>query len=190
MTILGVERALSASPSAIHVNDKDIDSIISALRSIWPMLPSPEARAKKIGLKSPMRPRSPASSSPRSATADGMPSLSDLDVRQLKALYDPRNAFPSPAAMSEFSVDAFVKRVESLLVDDRALIERLIRFAQSHEYLKSNAERAQKLAQESTTGLETYAKQVRSLEVRSATLTTRVNELCVFLPSPASRVSL
>ncbi|KZV94224.1 hypothetical protein EXIGLDRAFT_835103 [Exidia glandulosa HHB12029] len=174
--ILGAQRALSASPSAISVNDKDVDSIITALRSIWPMLPSPEARATKIGLKShsPMRPKSPGS--PRSAS-DAMPSLSDLDVRQLKALYDPRHAFPSPAAMSEFSVDAFVKRVEALLSDDRALIERLIRFAQSHDYLKSNAERAQKLAQESTTGLETYAKQVRALEQRSATLTTRVNEL-------------
>ncbi|EJD48518.1 hypothetical protein AURDEDRAFT_112954 [Auricularia subglabra TFB-10046 SS5] len=173
---LAAQRAFTASPSNVPISDKDNDRVLQALRGIWPMLPSPEARATKMKAHSPMRSKSPVSPSPRSAT-EGGPSLSDLDVRQLKALYDPRNAFPSPAVMNEFSVDAFVQRVSALLADDRALIERLIRFAQSHEHLKSNAERAQKLAQESTMGLETYAKQVKALEERSSTLTTRVNQL-------------
>jgi len=54
-----------------------------------------------------------------------------------------------------------------LIVDDRALIERLVRFAQAHDLLKKNAERAQKLAQESSIALETYQKQVKALEERN-----------------------
>ena len=63
-----------------------------------------------------------------------------------------------------FSVEAFAQRVQALISDDRALMERLIRFAQAHDLLKKNAERAQKLAQESNGALETYQKQVRTLE--------------------------
>jgi hypothetical protein len=63
-----------------------------------------------------------------------------------------------------FSVEAFAQRVQALISDDRALMERLIRFAQAHDLLKKNAERAQKLAQESNAALETYQKQVRTLE--------------------------
>jgi len=63
-----------------------------------------------------------------------------------------------------FSVEAFAQRVQALISDDRALMERLIRFAQAHDLLKKNAERAQKLAQESNSALETYQKQVRTLE--------------------------
>jgi hypothetical protein len=47
-------------------------------------------------------------------------------------------------------------------------MERLIRFTQAHDLLKKNAERAQKLAQESNAALETYQKQVRTLEERLA----------------------
>ena len=67
-----------------------------------------------------------------------------------------------------FSVDAFAQRVQALISDDRALMECLIRFAQAHDLLKKNAERAQKLAQESNVALETYQKQVRKLEERLA----------------------
>jgi len=63
-----------------------------------------------------------------------------------------------------FSVEAFALRVQALVSDDRALMERLIRFAQAHDLLKKNAERAQKLAQESNAALETYQRQVRTLE--------------------------
>jgi predicted O-linked N-acetylglucosamine transferase (SPINDLY family) len=113
-----------------------------------------------------------------------------MDVRALKTLYTPgsgsgsgsvagtgagRPASPaSPtavatAAMTDsgvgvFSVEAFAQRVQALISDDRALMERLIRFAQAHDLLKKNAERAQKLAQESNAALETYQRQVRTLE--------------------------
>ena len=66
--------------------------------------------------------------------------------------------------MGVFSVEAFALRVQALVSDDRALMERLIRFAQAHDLLKKNAERAQKLAQESNAALETYQRQVRTLE--------------------------
>ena len=165
-------------PAVISGDDTDLDRVLQALRGVWPMLPSPDARARKTGLRttSPMRPKSPNSPGSHDMVNS---SLSDLDVRQLKALYDPRNAFPSPGVMNEFSVDALVERVHALLVDDRALIERLIRFAKSHEHLRTNAERAQKIAQESTMGLEMYAKQVKALEEHSSMLTGRTTELYV-----------
>ena len=67
-----------------------------------------------------------------------------------------------------FSVEAFALRVQALIADDRALMERLIRFAQAHDLLKKNAERAQKLAQDSNAALETYQRQVRTLEEQLA----------------------
>jgi hypothetical protein len=102
-------------------------------------------------------------------------SLSELDVRSLKTLYDSKLlAYPSsPNPASAFSIDAFVQRVQALIADDRALIERLIRFAQAHDLLKKNAERAQKLAHESGGALETYQKQVRAMEERNMALSSR-----------------
>ena len=69
-----------------------------------------------------------------------------------------------------FSIEAFAQRVQALIADDRALIERLIRFAQAHDLLKKSAERAQKLAQDGNTAMETYHRQVRILEERNQTL--------------------
>ncbi|KAH9055308.1 Up-regulated during septation-domain-containing protein [Lactarius vividus] len=125
------------------------------------------------------------------------PSISDLDVRALKSLYTPGggtngttngasaappNSGPgtpgsprSPVVVDggisgpgTFSVEAFALRVQALITDDRALMERLIRFAQAHDLLKKNAERAQKLAQDSNAALETYQRQVRTLEEQLA----------------------
>jgi hypothetical protein len=102
-------------------------------------------------------------------------------VRALKALYDSSrtgapgsplsnvNTYPS----SGFTIEAFANRVQALITDDRALIERLLRFAQAHDLLKKNAERAQKLAQEGNTALETYQKQVRTLEERNMSMAAR-----------------
>ncbi len=70
-------------------------------------------------------------------------------------------------------MEAFAERVRSLISDDRALIERLIRFAQAHDLLKKNAERAQKLALESNGALETYQKQVKMLEDRNISLMSK-----------------
>ncbi|KAJ2935694.1 hypothetical protein H1R20_g1402, partial [Candolleomyces eurysporus] len=100
-------------------------------------------------------------------------SLSDLDVRSLKALYDSRRpgAPGSPlAANIQFTLEGFITRVHALLQDDRALIERLIRFAQAHDLLKKNAERAQKLAQDGNLALETYQKQVKLLEEKNSNM--------------------
>ena len=125
-------------------------------------------------------------------------SISDMDVRTLKSLYTPgggssantNGSGASAAAPNSgtgtpssphspmvdgggsgpgtFSVEAFALRVQSLIADDRALMERLIRFAQAHDLLKKNAERAQKLAQDSNAALETYQRQVRTLEEQLA----------------------
>ena len=104
----------------------------------------------------------------------GSASISDMDVRSLKTLYDPKGfAIASGAAAAgTFSVDAFAARVQALVADDRALIERLLRFAQAHDLLRKNAERAQKLAQDSSIALETYQKQVKTLEDRNMALMT------------------
>ncbi|CAG7848718.1 SubName: Full=Uncharacterized protein {ECO:0000313/EMBL:CCA69058.1} [Serendipita indica DSM 11827] len=159
----------------------DVDRIMSTLRNLWCLLPSREARAAKSSGRSasptsPLRPMASRLGEPPS------PSLSDLDVRALKALYDPRNNAPSPlfntpSNPADFNIDAFAQRVQALVADDRAIIERLLRFAQAHDLLKNNAARAQKLAQESSMGLETYQKQVKSLEERNATLVTKQAEL-------------
>lgn len=100
-----------------------------------------------------------------------------MDVRSLKTLYDPKGFSLSMNGGGTFSIEAFVERVQALITDDRALIERLIRFAQAHDLLKKNAERAQKLAQDSNVALETYQKQVKTLEERNISLMTQQAEL-------------
>ena len=165
----------------------DAAKITSVLEPIWAILPSPEARAQKLGRKkSTTNLSSPTTSSP-SANKGGA-SLSEMDVRSLKTLYDP-NAFPlsaRPSGPDNFTVEGFATRVQALIADDRALIERLIRFAQAHDLLKKNAERAQKLAQESNSALETYQKQVKLLEERNVALVAKQTTLYVnvqsFLP--------
>lgn len=99
-----------------------------------------------------------------------------MDVRSLKTLYDVKGfpLSPNPTVVgASFTVEAFASRVQALIADDRALIERLIRFAQAHDLLKKNAERAQKLAQESNVALETYQKQVKTLEERNMTVMSK-----------------
>lgn len=178
-------------PAASVPADADAARIISVLQPLWAILPSPEARAAKFGGGSTRSfragsptPSSPSPSSPGGAGAGGVvSSLSDLDVRSLKTLYNAKDAGavpPSPRSTS-FSIDAFVARVHALVADDRALIERLLRFAQAHDLLKKNAERAQKLAQEGTHALETYQKQVRVLEERGAAAAARAGAMCVSL---------
>ncbi|KAI0638527.1 Up-regulated during septation-domain-containing protein [Trametes polyzona] len=149
----------------------DAAKITSVLEPIWAALPSPEARVSKLG-KGKVAP-SPTTASPV-LTRSGA-SLSEMDVRSLKTLYDP-NAFPlsaRPGTSETFTVEAFAARVQALIADDRALIERLIRFAQAHDLLKKNAERAQKLAQESNAALETYQKQVKLLEDRNVSMISK-----------------
>lgn len=133
-----------------------------------------EARVSKMAKGNSLAPSSPG----------GSHSLSDLDVRALKSLYDPKVGFSSPTVSGEFSVEDFVARVQALIADDRALVERLIRFAQSHDLLRNNAERAQKLAQDSNKGLEMYQMQVKSLEERNGVLGRK--ELVMYVYSLAT----
>jgi hypothetical protein len=155
---------------------------MATLRILWSLLPSPEARAAKVTSKVFASPGSPLLT-PNGRHGDGTAtSLSELDVRALKSLYDPRLGPGSPlfssfSSAADFSIDAFEQRVRALLADDRAIIERLIRFGQAHDLLKNNAERAQKLAEESTVSLKTYQKQVKSLEDRNATVVQKQQSL-------------
>jgi hypothetical protein len=179
-------------PSSPITFAKDAAGLIAILQPLWATLPSPEARAARLsnaarpfragnGRASPsLRMGNPGSPGP------SVVSISDMDVRALKSLYNPgavaagaagvgggRPGSPSSPTKDSmgpgaFSVEAFAQRVQALISDDRALMERLIRFAQAHDLLKKNAERAQKLAQESNAALETYQRQVRTLEERLA----------------------
>lgn len=153
----------------------DASKVAQILQPVWAMLPSPEARAAKLSNKAAHTPnRSGSLGGSFSPTSPkGVPSsLSDMDVRSLKTLYDSRMN-PSSPNTAVFSVEAFATRVQALVADDRSLIERLVRFAQAHDLLKKNAERAQKLATESNNALETYQKQVKSLEERNMSMSAR-----------------
>ena len=177
-------------PSSPFTFAKDAASFVAILQPLWATLPSPEARAARLSNAArPFRAGNGRTSPNLRMGVPGSPaqntvSISDLDVRALKSLYTPGGGYPpsgagvngggsgssSPTRDSMgmgpgmFSVEAFAQRVQALISDDRALMERLIRFAQAHDLLKKNAERAQKLAQESNAALETYQKQVRTLE--------------------------
>lgn len=119
--------------------------------------------------------------------------MSDLDVKSLKVLYadvpgngNNAHSHKSSASLEAFKIETFVERVQALLADDRALVERLIRMASGHELLKSNAERAKKLALDSSQGLETYQKQVKTLEERNASLVLKNATLWGFLALASS----
>ncbi|KAH7923672.1 hypothetical protein BV22DRAFT_1120710 [Leucogyrophana mollusca] len=153
----------------------DSAQIVALLQPLWAILPAPEARAAKLSGQRHLRAASTASS-PGGTSKSAVPSLSDMDVRSLRTLYDGRSPTPQGGG-TNFTVEAFVTRVQALVADDRALIERLIRFAQAHDLLKKNAERAQKLAQDSNVALETYQRQVRSLDDQNVALLSRQDEL-------------
>ncbi|KAL5530104.1 hypothetical protein ACEPAF_6361 [Sanghuangporus sanghuang] len=146
----------------------DVKDFIQTLIPVWNALPSLELRASKFGLRSKSTNSTPGSPSI---------SLSELDVRLLKTLYDGRPSYQVVDTSNQFTVEAFAARVQALVQDDRALIERLVRFAHAHELLKQNADRAQKIAQDSTVALETYQKQVKALEERNMTLSSSINAL-------------
>ncbi|THH02164.1 hypothetical protein EW026_g656 [Hermanssonia centrifuga] len=151
----------------------DAGKIVAILQPIWAILPSAEARASKVGTRS-FRTGSPGS--PVTSTRGGS-SLSEMDVRSLKTLYDPKGYAMSANSGGSFTIEAFAERVQALVADDRSLVERLIRFAQAHDLLKKNAERAQKLAQDSNAALETYQKQVKTLDERNMSLMQQQAEL-------------
>ncbi|KAJ3740985.1 Up-regulated during septation-domain-containing protein [Lentinula detonsa] len=177
ISTLPIDNVEYTSPEAL--------SILSALKPIWAVLPSPEARAARFAssrervFRAGSGPSSPTMSNTQFSSSGNVPkSISDLDVRSLKSLYDStRNPSSLSSSQSEFSLPSFISRVQSLLADDRLLIERLLRFAQAHDLLKKNAERAQKLASEANSGLETYQRQVRILEGRNGDLVKRCGEL-------------
>jgi hypothetical protein len=161
----------------------DASKVAAVLQPIWAMLPSPELRASKLsgGRPVPSRSGSQGQNIINSVTSNIPPSsLSDMDVRALKTLYDPRSNTPTSPNTATYSVEAFAGRVQALIADDKGLIERLLRFAQAHDLLKKNAERAQKLATESNSALETYQKQVRTLEERNMSMAAKQTAMYVF----------
>ncbi|KAK2465994.1 hypothetical protein APHAL10511_001635 [Amanita phalloides] len=186
---------LSGPLPPIEINvplDTDVAKITSVLLPVWAILPSPEVRAAKFASgQRHFRAGSPARGDSPSSTAK---SLADLDVRSLKTLYETsRVSPPQLGAGGAFSFEAFAARVQALIADDRSLIERLLRFAQAHDMLRKNADRAQKLAQDGANSLETYQKQVRTLEERNETLTTRMIQLqedIQFLQDAAEQLSM
>ncbi|KAH0840238.1 Up-regulated during septation-domain-containing protein [Lanmaoa asiatica] len=151
----------------------DVGDVVALLQPVWAVLPAPELRSAKLHTPRHLRVASTASSlgGHHAHSKSGLPSLSDMDIRSLKAIYDPKS--PQAAVGGPFSLEAFVARVQALVIDDRALIERLIRFAQAHDLLKKNAERAQKLAEDSNAALETYQKHVATLDDQNFTLQQR-----------------
>ena len=154
----------------------DAAQLVALLQPVWAILPSAEARASRLGSRS-FRVSSPnGTASPVTPSRSGT-SLAEMDVRSLKSLYDPKGVSMQASAGGAFTVEAFAERVQALVADDRALIERLIRFAQAHDLLKKNAERAQKLATDSSSALETYQKQVKTLEDRNISLMTQQAEM-------------
>lgn len=152
----------------------ELKHVMAVLATLFSQLPSTEARAKlnaKSLLKSPMK-------SPKSPSLSSSLSISELDVRSLKSLYDTSMpVHPGSNPKEPFTFDVFVERVSALLADDKAIVERLIRMASGHDLLKTNAERARKLALDSSQGLETYQKQVKTLEERNAGLVVRNTQL-------------
>ncbi|TFK66568.1 hypothetical protein BDN72DRAFT_823239 [Pluteus cervinus] len=170
-----------ASPMSIPLpltmdSSGEVSKIVAVLQPIFNILPSPEGRAAKFQRN--IRARSPMRGSPE-VMPTSPTSLSELDVRSLKALYDNKLVPGSPVSprATTFTIEAFAARVQALIQDDKALIERLVRFAQAHDLLRKNAERAQKLAQESSSALETYQKQVKTLEERNSSLTVKLASL-------------
>ena len=162
---------MSTSLSSDNINvNADIHHIISILPSLWTILPSPKARATKFGNSNQRSYRTGPGAELLvfEGMGEAVSSLSELDVRSLKSFHDATRQNPTSVHYNgTFTIEAFAEQVQALINDDRALIERLLRFAQAHEMLRKNADRAQKLAREGTLALETYQKQVRMLEERN-----------------------
>ena len=185
-TALELNRRLTESPAQqspaplppVEINvplATDVAKITSILLPLWNILPSPEVRAAKFANSQ----RGFRTGSPIGNVSSGVKSIADLDVRSLKTLYESTRAGSSSAvgAGGPFTFEAFAARVQALIADDRSLIERLIRFAQAHDMLRQNADRAQRLALDGTNSLETYQKQVKTLEERNAALMTRMMQM-------------
>ncbi|KAF9236222.1 Up-regulated during septation-domain-containing protein [Melanogaster broomeanus] len=153
----------------------EVADVVALLQPLWAVLPAPELRAAKLDTQRHLRTASTASSPDSPSSKSGLPSLSDMDIRSLKALYDTKSA--QAAVGGNFSLEAFVARVQALVIDDRTLIQRLIRGARDHDLVKKNAERAQKLAQESNAALETYQQQVATLDDQNFALQKKQADL-------------
>jgi hypothetical protein len=88
----------------------------------------------------------------------------DTDLREYReALTNarrPRGDFSLDVRNQKFSVEALVDRVRSLIEDDKRLVDRLMKHEESRDGFKAEAERTQRMLDESKEGLATYQKQV------------------------------
>ncbi|KAH9816246.1 hypothetical protein DFH28DRAFT_1161113 [Melampsora americana] len=85
---------------------------------------------------------------------------------------------------SEYTFESFLERIKLLNESDKKLVDRLIKYETEKDLYKTNATRAQKLAEECQAALKTYQSQVKELEERleyadtqSATMLDRFNDL-------------
>ncbi|QRW01726.1 Up-regulated during septation protein [Ceratobasidium sp. AG-Ba] len=147
--IVELSRSESSGVASVEQRSAELQQLMSVLNALWTILPSPEARASKLTSppSNPMSPRTTAGP-PRTPRTPGPPLISEADIRSLRTLYDPNGPFLSPAPPGKFNIDSFATKVRGLIADDRAIIDRLLKFASTHDLLKTNAEKAQKLAQE------------------------------------------
>lgn len=85
---------------------------------------------------------------------------------------------------SEYTFEAFLEKIKLLNESDKKLVDRLIKYEIEKDSYKTNATRAQKLAEECQAALKTYQSQVKELEERleyadtqSAAMLDRFNDL-------------
>jgi hypothetical protein len=85
----------------------------------------------------------------------------DADLRQYRDSIEsgrrPRGDFSLDLRTQKFTVDALIDRVKGLIEDDKKLVDRLVRHEETQGDLKLEAERAQRMLDES---LASYKKQV------------------------------
>ncbi|KAF8995207.1 hypothetical protein BDQ17DRAFT_1430572 [Cyathus striatus] len=157
--------------SAPH-SDSDISKDVSILLSTWDILPSPAARAAIYY----------ASYSDRDEfypmPSESVTHLPDSGLCFLKVLYnkqenpdwhEPRN--------DTFTVKALSDRVQVMLKDVRALIEKLERVTRSSKPPSKDFERAQKLLKERELTIEAQQRQVKMLEERNISFAARQAEM-------------
>jgi len=166
--------ATNVSSSDDINGNRDVQRIISILRPLWTILPSPEARAANIGNTNQESRRTSLPTLAGSHSPGPVSSLSESDVRSFNdatlqsPTFSPKlDNNSNNGNNGTFTIEAFAGQVMALINDDRALIERLVKLSQTHDLLKQNVDKAEKLAREGAVASDGYQKQVKTLEARN-----------------------